>query len=88
MSDTFLQVTSFDPLIVLEPQGPQGPQGQPGPAGPPGVDGVASIDGKTGAVDLSSDYASLASPALTGTPTVNGHAIVTADQVYAGTVDY
>jgi YD repeat-containing protein len=53
----FLQVTSFDPLIVSEPQGPQGPQGQPGPAGPAGVNGgVASIDGQTGAVDLSGKY--------------------------------
>jgi hypothetical protein len=54
----FLQVTSFDPLIVSEPQGPQGPQGQPGPAGPSGG-GVASIDGQAGAVDLSGKYASL-----------------------------
>jgi hypothetical protein len=45
MSDTFLQVTSFDPLIVLEPQGPQGPQGQPGPAGPPGPQGAPGAGG-------------------------------------------
>jgi YD repeat-containing protein len=57
MSDTFLQVTSFDPLIVSEPQGAQGPQGQIGPAGPAGPPGgVASIDGQTGTVDLSSKY--------------------------------
>jgi hypothetical protein len=52
MSDTFLQVTSFDPLVVSEPQGPQGPQGQPGPAGPPGINGVDSVDGQTGVVSL------------------------------------
>jgi hypothetical protein len=52
----FLQVTSFDPLIVAEPQGPQGPQGQIGPAGPSGG-GVTSIDGQTGEVALASNPA-------------------------------
>jgi hypothetical protein len=47
-------VTSFDPLIVSEPQGPQGPQGQSGPPGPAG--GVISIDGQIGAIDLSGNY--------------------------------
>jgi hypothetical protein len=81
MSDTFLQVTSFDPLIVSEPQGAQGPQGQIGPAGPPG--GVISIDGQTGAVSLSGNYASINSPALTGTPTVNGAVIASTDDALA-----
>jgi hypothetical protein len=54
MSDTFLQVTSFDPLIVSEPQGPQGPQGQAGPAGASGPQGLpgggrpVSLDGTNG----------------------------------------
>jgi hypothetical protein len=72
MSDTFLQVTSFDPLIISEPQGSQGPQGQIGPAGPVGPPGgVVSVNGQTGVVDLSGHYVPLATgvtATITGDP--------------------
>jgi hypothetical protein len=74
MSDTFLQVTSFDPLIVSEPQGAQGPQGQIGPAGPPG--GVISIDGQIGAVDLSGHYGPGGSAGNINKATAQGVALV------------
>lgn len=54
MTDTFLQVTSFDPLIVNEtpgtqgPAGPQGPVGDTGPAGPQGVKGDTGPTGPQG----------------------------------------
>lgn len=60
----FLQVTSFDPLVIEAPAGaagatgpqgppgPTGPQGPQGPQGPAGSGAVASVNGQTGTVVL------------------------------------
>lgn len=60
----FLQVTSFDPLVVTSnTPGPQGATGSSGPAGPTGpAGGVNSIDGAQGNVDLTQRYSPVFTP--------------------------
>lgn len=57
----FLQVTSFDPLVInSNTPGPEGPVGGVGPRGPQGDQGlpggVTTVDGNAGIIDLTTKY--------------------------------